>query len=169
MHYRIEDDFSCDIATYWRTFFDEAFANALYPALAITRELVELSPQGVATDGSCAFRRSMRLTPQREMPAVMKRVLRGTLSYLEHNEFDPTRNEIQVSTVPSLMADKITTNGVYRLESLGPDQVRRVWEGECSCSIPLVGSKIEKVIVDEVKESYAKTTTFTREWLAKQA
>lgn len=167
MQYRIEDDFSCDIATYWRVFFDESYNQALFAMLNITRELVECSPAGVALDGTQALNRVQRLTPQRDMPAVMKRVLKGTLSYLEHNEYDPATNQITVRTVPSLMADKITTKGVYRVQDLGSGQVRRSWEGECSCSIPLVSSKIEKVIVDEVKESYAKTTHFTHEWLAK--
>lgn len=167
MQYRIEDDFSCDLATYWRVFFDEAYNQGLYEALNIQRELVECRPDATSLDPGAPIHRVQRLTPQREMPAVMKKVLRGTLSYLEHNDFDPSRNEIKVRTVPSLMADKITTEGIYRVQALGQDKVRRVWEGRCDCKIPLVGSKIEKVIVEEVQESYAKTTSFTREWLAK--
>lgn len=165
MHYQIEDEFSCDVATYWRVFFDESYNQELFAKLNISRELVECSPADVTLDGTQALRRVQRLTPENEMPAVMKKVLRGTLSYLEHNDFDPSTNEIKVKTVPSIMADKIVTQGTYRLQEIAPGKVKRIWSGECSCSIPLVGSKIEKTIVEEVKQSYAKTTQFTREWL----
>ena len=34
------------------------------------------------------------------------------------------------------------------------------------CRIPLIGGKIEKHLVQEVRESYRRTTDFTRKWIA---
>jgi hypothetical protein len=70
-----------------------------------------------------------------------------------------------VETIPGFGADKLTTRGVYRLEVLGPNKVQRIFEGECTCRVPLLGGKVEKAIVDEVRTSYRDTTEFTRRWL----
>ena len=69
-------------------------------------------------------------------------------------------------TIPGFAADRIHTVGTYRLEPLGPDRVKRVWEGVCECKIPLLGGKVEKHLVDEVRESYRRATVFTRRWIA---
>jgi hypothetical protein len=47
--------------------------------------------------------------------------------------------------------------------------VNRIWDGNCEVGIPLVGGKVEKILVDEVKESYRKATAFTRKWHAEHA
>ena len=73
---------------------------------------------------------------------------------------------MSVVTTPSLMAESIITRGTYRLEVAGPRAVRRIWDGEVTVKIPLVGSKAEKVPIDEVTASYKTTTDFTRRWLA---
>ncbi len=113
------------------------------------------------------IRRRQVLTPQREAPKIFQRLIKGAISYTEHNVFTARDNRIEVETIPGFAADKLTTRGVYRLEVLGPGRVRRIFDGECTCRIPLVGCKAEKAIVDEVRTSYADTTTFTRQWLAK--
>jgi hypothetical protein len=63
------------------------------------------------------------------------------------------------------MAEQLTTRGTYKVQSLGPTKVRRTWDGEISCKIPLLGGKVEKHIVEEVTASYRDTTEFTRKWL----
>ncbi|HET6585567.1 MAG TPA: DUF2505 domain-containing protein [Nannocystaceae bacterium] len=164
MKYRIEDTFDVSAERYWATFFDEEFNRALWKELDIEWEPLELDRKGEGAD--LVVTRRQRLTPKREMPAIIAKFVKGKLSYVEHNVFTASNNTMKTTTTPSFMADKIDTNGVFRIEVVGPDKVNRVWDGNCEVSIPLVGGKVEKLLVDEVRESYRKATAFTRKWHA---
>jgi hypothetical protein len=164
MKYRIEDTFDVSAEHYWKTFFDAEFNAALWPALEIECEPLELDRKGEGSD--LVIVRKQRLTPKREMPAIIAKFVKGKLSYVEHNVFTARDNTMKTTTTPSFMADKIDTSGTFRIEVLGPNKVNRIWDGNCEVGIPLVGGKVEKLLVEEVRESYRKATEFTRKWHA---
>lgn len=165
MKYTITDDFKTSAKRYWEVFFDDAYNEALFRHLRIGRQVLECTREGEGD--SLVIRRRQILTPQREAPKIFKKLIKGAISYTENNTFTARDNRIQVETIPGFAADKLTTRGTYRIEVLGPEQVRRIFDGECTCRIPLIGGKIERTIVDEVRASYRDTTDFTRQWLAK--
>ena len=164
MKYRIEDTFDVSAEHYWKTFFDQEFNAALWPALDIQWEPLELDRKGEGSD--LVIVRKQRLTPKREMPAIIAKFVKGKLSYVEENVFTAANNTMKTTTTPSFMADKIDTSGTFRIEVLGPNKVNRIWDGNCEVGIPLVGGKVEKILVEEVRESYRKATEFTRKWHA---
>lgn len=163
MNYTIEDDFDTTLDHYWQVFFDDAYNDALYQHLRIERKVEEFVREGEGEN--LIIRRRAVLTPQRELPALMKKFIQGAISYTEHNVFTARTNTIEVVTIPSFAADKFKSNGSYRVVPIGENKVRRTFTGECTCSVPLVGRKIETMIIDEVRESYQATTEFTRRWL----
>ncbi|MBK6921982.1 MAG: DUF2505 domain-containing protein [Deltaproteobacteria bacterium] len=165
MKYTIEDTFDVSAAHYWSVFFSDEFNRELWPALDITCEPLSLERTGEGD--ALEIRREQRLTPRREVPAIIQKFVKGGFSYVEKNHFKARENLMRTVTVPSFMAEKIQTHGTYRLEPLGESRVKRVWEGTLECSIALIGGKIEKLLVDEVRESYRKATDFTRAWHAK--
>ncbi len=165
MKYTITDDFETSAERYWEVFFDDAYNEALFRHLRIGRQPLEFTREGEGEQ--LVIRRRQILTPQREAPKIIKKLIKGAISYTETNTFTARDNCMQVETIPGFAADKLITRGVYRLEVLGPERVRRIFAAECTCKIPLVGGKIERTIVDEVKNSYRETTDFTRRWLAK--
>jgi len=112
------------------------------------------------------IRRQIKLTPQREVPALIARFVKGAITYTEQNVYTARTSAIDVVTIPGFMADALTTRGVYKVQALGPNKVRRTWDGDVVCKVPLLGGKIEKRIVEEVTSSYRDTTDFTRKWLA---
>jgi hypothetical protein len=73
---------------------------------------------------------------------------------------------MEVTTIPSFMSERFDARGLYRVVARRPRKVARIWEAHCDCRVPLVGGRIEQHIVDEVKDSYRRTTAFTRRWLA---
>lgn len=164
MQYKIEDVFDVSADRYWDAFFSEEYSRALWPALEIDCKVLRLERKGEGAELTIV--REQFLTPRREVPAIMAKFVKGAISYTELNEFTARTNTMRTTTTPSFMADKIRTVGTYRLEILGPEKVNRVWDAEVSCSIPLLGGKIEKMLVDEVRESYRKATEFTRRWHA---
>jgi len=164
MQYTIEDTFDVSPAHYWETFFDESFNRSLWQTLDIGWELISLDRKGEGN--ALEITRVQKLTPKREVPALIQKFVKGGFSYTERNEFKARENKMRTKTTPSFMPEKIDTHGIYRLEVLGPQRVRRIWEGNCEVGIALIGGKIEKILVDEIRESYRKATDFTRKWHA---
>ncbi|MCX4247505.1 DUF2505 domain-containing protein [Paraliomyxa miuraensis] len=164
MEYRIEDDFDVSAERYWEIFFSDDYNEGLWPALDIKRELLKFDRQGEGA--ALRIHREQRLTPQREVPAFVKKLVSGAITYVEKNEFVAADSVMKTITIPGFAADRITTTGTYRLVPKGPGRCSRVWEGVCECRIPLLGGKVEKHLIDEVRESYRRATVFTRTWIA---
>lgn len=164
MEYRIEDTFDCSAERYWEIFFSDEYNAGLWPALDIKREVLAFERKGEGP--SLRIHREARLVPQREVPVFIKKLVSGAITYVEKNDYVAADNAMRTVTIPGFAADRITTTGTYRLEPLGPARCKRVWEGVCECRIPLVGGKVEKQLVDEVRESYRRATDFTRKWIA---
>ncbi len=164
MHYTISDDFDTSIERYWQVFFDDTYNAELYRRLKVGREVLESKEEGEGD--SRVLRRTLKLSPERDVPALVKKFVKGAVVYTEQDVFTARTNSMEVVTIPGFMADALTTRGTYRVQSLGPNKVRRIWDGQIDCKIPLLGGKVEKHIVEEVTQSYRDTTDFTRKWLA---
>ncbi len=164
MHYTITDDFDTSLQHYWDIFFDDTYNAELYKRLKIGREVQELQREGEGDD--LVIRRKVKLSPQREVPALFAKFVKGAITYTEQNVYTARTSSMDVVTIPGFMADALTTRGIYKVQALGPHKVRRIWDGDVSCKIPLLGGKVEKGIVEEVTQSYRDTTEFTRKWLA---
>jgi hypothetical protein len=163
MRYTISDDFDTSLEHYWQVFFDDAYNAELYKRLKVGREVLEVKQEGEGE--SLIIRRKVKLSPQREVPALVAKFVKGAITYTEQGVFTARTNTLEVVTIPGFMAEQLTTRGTYKVQSLGPTKVRRTWDGEISCKIPLLGGKVEKHIVEEVTASYRDTTEFTRKWL----
>jgi hypothetical protein len=168
MHkYTIEDDFETTVERYWEMFFDEAYNTALFKHLKITRVVEEVTREGEGEE--LIMRRRLLLTPQREVPKLMKKIAKGAIQYREHNVFTQRTQTLTVRIEPSFMADKFVSTGRYLVSALDSTRVRRTFHGEISCRVPLLGGRIEKHIHGEVVDSYRATTEFTRAWLREHA
>ncbi len=165
MEYRIEDTFDVSAERYWGFFFTQEYNAALWPALDIDWELLELTREGEGP--TLRIHREQRLSPRREVPGFLKKIVKGAITYVEKNDFVAADNVMRTVTIPGFAADRLRTEGTYSLVPQGPNKTVRVWEGICECRVPLIGGKIEKQLVEEVRESYRRATTFTRDWIAK--
>lgn len=163
MRYTISDDFETSQGHYWQVFFDDAYNAALYKRLRVGLEVLEVKHEGEGE--GLVIRRKIKLTPQRDVPTLIAKFVKGAITYTEQGTFTARTNTLEIVTIPGFMADQLTTRGTYKLQSLGPTKVRRIWDGEISCKIPLLGGKLEKHIAEEVTTSYRDTTEFTRKWL----
>jgi hypothetical protein len=164
MEYRIEDDFDVTADRYWEVFFSEEYTSAMWPALDIKCE--QLSFERTGEGSSLVIVRKQKLTPQRDVPKIIEKFVRGAISYVEENVFRASEQAMTTVTTPNFAADRIDNHGTYRLEAIGEGRVRRIWDAVCVCKIPLLGGKVEKILVDEVRESYRRATEFTRRWHA---
>jgi len=166
MEYRIEDTFDVSAEGYWEMFFSDAYNAALWPAIDVGREQLAFERKGEGKE--TRIHREQRLTPRREVPKFVSKLVSGAITYVEKNDYVAADSAMKTVTIPGFAADRITTTGTYRVEPLGDDRCKRVWQGVVDCRIPLVGGKIEKHLVEEIRESYQRTTEFTRKWIAEK-
>ncbi len=162
IEYTVENEFDASVDHYWETFFSPEFNAALWKHLDIDYELLELRREGEGMNA--VIHRRQRMTPRREVPALLRRLVSGAISYEERNVWKRATSRMEVITIPSFMSEKVETRGSYEVIERSPTRVLRRWQGAVGCTVPLVGGTVEKHIVGEVKDSYAKTTQFMTEW-----
>lgn len=164
MQYTIADEFPATPQRFWDLFFDDQYNKDLWATLNIGYELLEFERKGEGAE--LVITRKIRLTPQRELPGIMKKFVKGALSYVQDDRYTATNSQMTTRSTHNFASDRIDSHGVQRVEPVGEAACRRVFEGVMNCSIPLVGGKIEQHLVDEVKQSYRRATEFTRQRLS---
>jgi Protein of unknown function (DUF2505) len=164
IEYEISDEFPISVDRYWDMFFSDEYNAALWKTLDIDRVIIEFRREGSGPDE--VIHRVQKLTPKRDVPAVLSKLVKGAVSYEERNVWRRRDNCMEVITIPNFFADKFTAKGTYRLVPRGADKVERVWKANCECRVPLLGGKVEQHVVEEVKKSYRATTAFTRKYIS---
>jgi len=162
IEYTIEDEFEATVDDYWSMFFSKAFNDALWPHIDVEYELLDYREE---QDGDVIHRRQ-RLTPKREVPRALQRLVKGAISYEEANVWRKADSAMSVVVTPSFMSSSFDSTGTYTVKPAGEGKVLRRWTSKVICKVPMVGGSVEKTVVDSVKESYRRTTQFTREWIA---
>lgn len=144
---------------YEKLFLDETFNEAMKAVAGLkTRELLE------SRQDNGRLYRKIKVIPDRELPAIMKKLANGDLVNTEDSWFDPVKHQLEWKSAMSVMTDKIKVSGLIEfLEA--PGGARRRLNGEIKVSIFGVGGMIEKAVVDNIVETYVKITAFTQKWI----
>jgi hypothetical protein len=162
MHFSFSHDFDIDPEGFWKMFFSEPFENELFRRLKMrTHVVLERKDEGNQ------YRRKVKLEPEAEVPSWAQAVVRDT-GYTEHDLLHRDRSVMDVTIEPALMKDRFHMSGSFKVTPLGPGRCRREFAGEVRVSVPLLGGKIEKFMVDKMREGYDVAAEFTREWLRRQ-
>jgi hypothetical protein len=67
-----------------------------------------------------------------------------------------------------MFQDKFSMGGKYSVTPLdGGARCRREFKGEVKVTIPLIGGRVEKYMLDELRASYDTAAATTRRWIAK--
>lgn len=161
-HFKIVHDFKTDPATYWKVFLHEPYNVELYDRIGVKeRTMLDRS------EDAQTVKWSIRIVPKRDLPGVIKKIVGGDLGYTEISTLHKDENYIDVKVEPSLMKDKTKIRAKYTLTPIGDGRVRRTFEGDIDISLPLVGRKVEAVILEDMQRSYDIAANVTSEWLAR--
>jgi hypothetical protein len=161
-HFVISHEFEADPERYWPMFFDDAYNAALYDRLKVKeRKVIEWR------EDETTIYRSIRVLPERDLPGFMKKLLGGDLGYTEISTYKKGTNHIDTVVETTLLKDKIDMKILYDLIPLAPGRLQRKIEGDIKVSVPLVGGKIESVVINDMKRSYDVAAQLTGEWLKK--
>lgn len=161
-HFRIVAEFDTEPEAFWRVFFHEPYNTDMYQRIGVKENTLIYKKEDDAT-----IKFSRRIVPKRDLPGVIKKIVGGDLGYTETSTYYKGKNYMDVGIEPSLMREKTKIGGKYTITPLAPGKVRRVFEGDIKVAIPLVGGRVESVIIDDMTKSYDVAASVTREWLKK--
>ena len=119
------------------------------------------------TDDGEMLRRTCKVTPRRQLPAIVRPFLAGPLHYLETATWRRADRTIEVEIWPSLLRKKPrpTVTALYRLSQLPGGGIRRSYEGLVSVDLPVFSTRIEHGIVGEFERSLPVAATCTQAFL----
>jgi hypothetical protein len=161
-HFKLVHDFPTHPKRFWEVFFDEPYNQALYEQIGVKeRRWLEMNDTPEARSWV------LRIMPKRDLPEFVKKLLKGDLGYVETSTLTWNDNKINVKIEPTLFTERTKIRAEYWLEVLGPNLVRRTFEGDIEVSMALIGRKIEDFIIADMTRAYQLTADFTVEWLQK--
>ncbi len=164
MKFNFGHDFDIHPEGFWQIFWSDDFNRELYRQLNMrSRQVLEQKDEGNT------IRRSQKLDPTTPIPSWAASIIKDT-SYTEHDVFHKDRSSMDVRIEPSLAKDRFQMSGVFAVTPLGAPgsgRCRREFTGEVKISVPLVGGKVEHMMVDQMKEAYETAARVTREFVAK--
>jgi hypothetical protein len=144
-------------------FFDEAYAQGLQERLRLRVVRRELQHEG--SGATRIVRRTLHMAPERELPAVLRRLVGEGSVVKETGEFNAALRRYSVDIALPVIGDLVRYGGEYTWDTLPSGQLRRIWSGRCEAKIPLVGGKIEAFLLAELERSLATAYAYTREYL----
>jgi hypothetical protein len=164
--FTLRNVFETDPETFWnKIFFDAEYNRRLYlDALKFKDfELLELTgePGGART-------RKIRTEPRSEAPAVVTKLIGGSLTYVEDGRFDPATKKWTYTISTSKLADKVKISGVFWVEPRGEKRIERICECTVEVKIFGVGGTIESFIEKTTRESYEDAARFTNAFIAEK-
>lgn len=164
MKHTIEHVFDASAERVWDLFFfDEDYGRALQERLRLRLSGLELQHEGAGP--TLIVRRRVRLTPQRELPPALRRLLGDRVTLQESGDFNAERRRYSVKIELSALAGLIDCGGEYTWDTLPGGALRRVWDGHCDAKIPLVGARLERHVLGEIEASLAELYALTCRWL----
>jgi hypothetical protein len=138
--------------------------------IAATAELPKLGAPEVlenARDGDRAHQRvRYRFTAQLS-GAVTRVIDPGKLTWVDDARYDLTTHTSRHRILPDNYADRLQASYDVTLEPLG-GSTRRLVAGELTVHVPLVGGRVERVIVDGLEEHADAEAALLGGWIAER-
>ena len=150
MRFSIEHRFEVDLATFERHINDPALLARLagVPGLA-RRELIEARDEGPVR------RWRFRVHSDEDVPAAARAVLRPEmLAWVEESSYDARTHTFAWRIVPDHFRAIAHAHGTAAVAAEGERAVRRRIEGDVRIAVPLLGARIEAMIVARLRRSY---------------
>ncbi len=110
-------------------------------------------------------RRTARVYPHRQLPVVIRPLIKGDLSYDESIVWHKRDHRIEFDIRPRLLDGKAQIKATYRLSQTKPGQVHRVYDGQVTVQVRLIGGRVEKAIIEDLERSLTVTAGCTQEYL----
>lgn len=146
----------------WEQLQTPDYAAALSEVAAVDREVLQTGSAGGLPS------RTVRLTGRKPLPGAVAKLLGSSqIRYVQEERIDAAARTIHWRVTAPDLSDRFEAQGTWRIIAEGTSSVRLI-EGEIRVSIPLVGGKIERAVVEELTASYDKSAAFAQRWLTER-
>lgn len=116
-------------------------------------------------DDAATIRRTSKIVPRRQLPAVLRPFQKEPLHYVETATWRKGTPEIEVDLRFPTLRNTPTVRAVYRLSRSAPGVIQRRYEGTVSVDLPLISSRIERGIAAEFERSMPVAAACTQAFL----
>jgi hypothetical protein len=163
MNFSFVHEFDIDVAAYWKLFLSEPFSVDLFKELKM-KEYKVLKQ----TDDGKVFHREQSCEPTTPVPAFLQSIVKST-GYTEIDNLVWADNVMDVAIETAMFKDRFSMHGKYIVTPLdGGKRCRREFRGEVKVTVPLLGGKIEKYMMEQMRDAYDVAAQVTRRWIDKQ-
>ena len=163
MNFNFSHEFDIDPQTYWKIFLSEEFNRDMF---LNDLKMRKYQVQELQDDGK-KMHRVQSLEPSTPIPGFLQSIIKST-GYTEIDDLDYATNVMKVKIETAMFKDKFAMHGDYVLTPLdGGQRCRREFKGEVKVSVPLIGGKIEKFMMEQMRDSYDLAARCTRKWIDK--
>ncbi|MCC6748137.1 MAG: DUF2505 family protein [Deltaproteobacteria bacterium] len=169
MEHRIEHLFDVPEDRLWQVFlFDEEYNDGLYRHLKLKVEGRQLEREGEGE--SLVVRRTVEMVPDRQIPSVLKAIIRGATLVREEGHFKARERRFEIALVVPIFGNRVDYGGCFLWEPVeGGRKTRRIWEGYCRARIPLAGGALERYLLGEMERGLALACEFATGYFATHA
>jgi hypothetical protein len=163
MNFNFSHEFDVDVPTYWKIFLSPEFNQDMFLNDLRMREYKVVEH----TDDGKKMHRVQTLEPTTPIPGFLQSIIKQT-GYTEIDDLDYATNVMRVKIETQMFRDKFSMWGDYVVTPIdGGKRCRREFKGEVKVSVPLVGGKIEKYMMEQLRDSYDLAARCTRRWIEK--
>lgn len=160
----IRHDFPCDCETYWRSFNDPAFIARMESLTNMERTVLS---EETLEDGT--VKRLQRFQTQVTLPGPAAAAIGvKQLFYDQESITDAARFHVAWRVIPPAVPDKIKASGTLVVQAT-PTGCTRIVEGDVRVTIPMMGKRIEKMVVEMLGKSYDASARLRMKWLEDNA
>ena len=156
----IEDKFNCSPEKLYALLSDNGFDDGLMQSLKMGKELLS------ETKLSDGVTYKLRLTNPDEIPAIAKKFTGDHLSYVETRTWSSKGNTWVIE--PEVSGAKVEAKGVTEIVSDGSGCIRRT-KGSINVSLPLIGKKIEQMVLESIQKTFKQNAEYCRSYIAEHA
>ena len=164
MKLQVRHVFDCTPDEFWNLFWNPAYDVALQTLNGneVMRELLEERD----VQGKKYLR--YRFTPKKTLPAPIAALAKtDRLIYEQDNVFDRASGLLTWKVRPSVVPEKVTAEGTFRVTPRASGGCERVVDGKIEVRVSFVGGKIEEAIVNDVTRAYEVATTVMNDMIKK--
>jgi hypothetical protein len=160
MKFELKHAFPCSPEQLWAITDSEEFEQRLAQASASGRELIEQR-----TDSGTLYTRR-KISVQRELPSAMTKVLGSDgISYDQETWRPVGGNLLRWKITPFVLQGRFSGEGETEVRATATG-CERIIRGDLTIRVPILGSKMEQRLVDDVSASYTKAADIIRDLLA---
>ena len=151
-------------AAVFAAYFDDAHRDEQDRAVDVARREI-LSDDDTAT----TRRRVSKVWPRRQLPAVVRAMMKGDLSYDETIVWVKAADRIDFDIRPTLLDGRARIDAAYQLRVDGPGAIVRTDHGEVAVDVKLVGGRVERAIIADLERSLTTAAAVTQTYLDRGA